>query len=84
MSQNPPFYCKDCHCSFKRKTNYETHLTSNKHKNRVSKQNKPSFVCSICNKSFLHCSSLSRHKTNCEGNQEKEETIASLNAALKK
>ena len=75
MSQNPPFYCKDCHCSFKRKTNYETHLTSNKHKNRVSKQNKPSFVCSICNKSFSHCSSLSRHKTNCEGNQEKEETI---------
>jgi hypothetical protein len=75
MSQNPPFYCKDCSCSFKRKLNYDYHLNTAKHKNRISKQNKPSFLCSICNKTFLHSSSLSRHKTNCKENPEKEEPV---------
>jgi len=75
MSQTPPFYCKDCHCSFKRKINYDYHLNTAKHKNRISKQNKPSFLCSICNKSFSHCSSLSRHKTNCKENPTIEEPV---------
>ena len=75
MSQTPPFYCKDCHCSFKRKINYDYHLNTAKHKNRISKQNKPSFLCSICNKSFSHCSSLSRHKTNCKENPTMEEPV---------
>jgi hypothetical protein len=70
-AENSPFYCKDCCCGFQRKLNYDYHLNTAKHKNRISKQNKPSFLCSICNKSFLHSSSLSRHKTNCK----KEETV---------
>jgi hypothetical protein len=74
MSQNPPFYCKDCHCSFKRKLNYDYHLNTDKHKNRVSKETKL-HICSICNKSFSHLSSLSRHKTNCKENPEKEEPV---------
>jgi hypothetical protein len=65
MSSTPLFYCKDCHCSFQRKLNYEHHLTTTKHKNRISKQNKPSYLCPFCNKLFSHCSSLSRHKINC-------------------
>jgi hypothetical protein len=71
-TSNPLFYCNDCCCGFQRKSNYDYHLTTIKHKNRVSKQKTPSFVCSFCNKSFSHCSSLSRHKTNCEENQIKE------------
>ena len=78
-SSNPPFYCKDCYCGFKQLHHYNSHLASNKHKNRVSKQNKPSFLCSFCCKSFSHCSSLSRHKTNCEGNQIKEKEILKIN-----
>lgn len=58
------FYCKDCHTNFKRKLNYEMHLISTKHKNRVSSKILL-FTCSFCNKSFSHSSSLSRHKTNC-------------------
>ena len=68
MSSKPLFFCKDCHCSFQRKTNYEYHLNTTKHKNRVSKQDKPSFLCPFCNKLFSHCSSLSRHKINCNIN----------------
>ena len=68
MSAKPLFFCKDCHCSFQRKSNYEYHLNTTKHKNRVSKQDKPSFLCPFCNKLFSHCSSLSRHKTNCNVN----------------
>ena len=60
------FSCKDCHTNFKRKLNYEMHLISTKHKNRVSVSNKILlFTCSFCNKSFSHSSSLSRHKQNC-------------------
>ena len=63
------FYCKDCHTNFKRKLNYEMHLMSTKHKNRVSKV---LFACSFCNKYFSHTSSLSRHKTNCIHSKTKE------------
>jgi len=72
MSSNLPFYCKDCNCGFQRKTNYEYHLASNKHKKRTSNKNSL-HICSLCCKSFSHCSSLSRHKTNCQGNKIKEE-----------
>ena len=58
------FSCKDCHTNFKRKLNYELHLISTKHKNRVSNKILL-FTCPFCNKSFSHSSSLSRHKTNC-------------------
>ena len=58
------FLCKDCHTNFKRKLNYELHLISTKHKNRVSNKILL-FTCPFCNKSFSHSSSLSRHKTNC-------------------
>ena len=66
ISSNPSFYCKDCHTSFQRKFNYETHLTSTKHKIRVSNKNKELVKCSFCNKSFSHESSLSRHRSKCK------------------
>ena len=64
-SSNTPYYCNDCNCSFKRKENYEKHLTTMKHKNRVSNTKPNLYSCSFCNKYFSHGSSLSRHKTGC-------------------
>jgi len=58
------FSCKTCNTDFKRKLNYEMHLISIKHKNRVSSKILL-FTCSFCNKSFSHSSSLSRHKLAC-------------------
>lgn len=93
MSSKPLFFCKDCHCSFQRKSNYDYHLNTVKHKNRVSKQDKPSFLCPFCNKLFSHCSSLSRHKTNCNVNntnkhldilQKENEELREENELLKK
>ena len=76
----PIYYCKDCHTNFKRKLNYETHLISTKHKNRVSKV---LIACSFCNKSFSHTSSLYRHKTNCI-HSKTTETLQKENAELRK
>ena len=86
MSSKPPivFYCKDCHTNFKRKLNYETHLTSTKHNNRVSNKNNVLFICSLCNKSFSHCSSLSRHKTNCIHSKTNVDTLLKENEELRK
>jgi predicted nuclease with TOPRIM domain len=78
------FYCKDCHTNFKRKLNYETHLISTKHKNRVSNKNHVIFICSVCNKSFSHCSSLSRHKTKCIQVKTNIDTLQKENEELRK
>jgi len=78
------FYCKDCHTNFKRKLNYETHLISTKHKNRVSNKNNMIFICSFCNKSFSHCSSLSRHKTKCIQVKTNIDTLQKENEELRK
>jgi outer membrane murein-binding lipoprotein Lpp len=84
MPSTPFFYCKDCHTSFKRKLNYETHLTSTKHQNRISNKKKELFVCPICNKYFSHCSSLSRHKTKCIQVKTNINTLQKENEELRK
>ena len=76
----PIFYCKDCDTNFKRKLNYETHLISTKHKNRVSKV---LVACLFCNKSFSHTSSLCRHKTKCI-HSKTTETLQKENDELRK
>lgn len=65
----PPFYCKDCFCGFNRLQHYNSHLESNKHKIRISNKKNELFMCSFCNRSFSHGSSLSRHRSKCKENQ---------------
>jgi hypothetical protein len=71
------FYCKDCHTNFKRKQNYEYHINTKKHKNRLS-NNENLHICSVCNKSFSHCSSLSRHRVTCKYNSVQPPIIVEL------
>ena len=70
-SENSPFYCKNCCCGFDRIQHYKYHLESNKHKIRISTDNKL-HLCTICQKGFSYLSNLSRHRTKCRENQAKE------------
>ena len=52
------------------------HMNANKplqNDNSFTQKNTVPFMCKICNKSFLHSSSLSRHKNKCQ--QEKTKQI---------
>jgi hypothetical protein len=69
--QYSKFHCEKCDYYTNKKSNYETHLKSNKHK--IS-QNKPflrtirtsdGFQC-VCGKTYIHQSSLSTHKKKCD------------------
>jgi hypothetical protein len=71
-------------CDFKcsKKSNYDTHLLTRKHKiltnpNIFNAKNAPNcFECQDCNKIYKHASSLSGHKKKC--NKKKEEEINPL------
>lgn len=76
------FYCKDCHTKFKRKQNYEYHINTKKHKNRLSK-NENLHSCSKCNKSFSHSSSLSRHRLTCKYQSVQPPILAELDTLQK-
>ena len=71
-AENSPFYCKDCHCCSKTLQHYKYHLESNKHKKRISTENKDLHICTICQKGFSYLSNLSRHRSKCRENQAKE------------
>lgn len=62
------FSCNDCSYQTDKYNNYKRHLESVKHKNKILKNNniinKKEFNC-CCGKSFIHSSSLVRHKNKC-------------------
>ena len=72
LSSNPRFYCKDCYCGFNKIQYYNYHIHSNKHKKRISIENKVLHICSICQKNFSYSSGLSRHRLKCKENEVKE------------
>ena len=59
------FYCNDCQCGFNIKQNYNFHLNTKKHKNRISNDTKL-HICDICQKNFTYSSGLSRHRAKCK------------------
>jgi hypothetical protein len=63
--------CEICVSSFKTAQQYERHMSSKKHKLRVT-NDKKMFECIGCNKKFSHSSTLSCHKSKCK----KLETIS--------
>lgn len=59
------YSCNICSCNFKVRQNYERHLQTNKHKVRCE-NNENVHSCKNCGKSFIHKSSLSKHKLSCK------------------
>jgi TolA-binding protein len=71
-TKKKPFYCKNCCCGFSKIQYYDSHLASIKHENRVSTENNTLHICSICQKSFSHPSSLYRHRAKCKEKEVKQ------------
>ena len=65
--------CETCNCAFMRKQHYDRHLLSKKHRLReelrIHSSNQTitsKHVCTLCHKSFMYASGLSKHKLKCE------------------
>ena len=63
------FICKSCDYETSKKSDYEKHLTTTKHKNTTNKEKLQqeslnTFICS-CGKSYNHRASLFNHKKKC-------------------
>jgi hypothetical protein len=79
------YECETCACSFVRKQHYDRHLTSTKHKRRVT-SGSTMLQCKDCKKTFTYASGLSKHKHMCKY-EAKETTTKNLeheNDILKK
>ena len=64
------FYCESCHYNTCRKSQYDRHILTSKHKNTskcyvlTSKNVPKKFIC-ICGKEYKHDSSYYKHKKSC-------------------
>ena len=61
------FYCELCKYKTNRKSSYENHLLTKKHKNSniCNNNTQPKHQCEICNKKYKEYSGLWRHKKKC-------------------
>ena len=66
------FYCKDCDYSTCKKSQWDRHILTAKHKNAINaifdaiQKSSNKNTCELCDKSFKHISSLYRHKKICK------------------
>ena len=61
------FHCENCNYSTSRKSQYDRHLQTNKHKilqNPTLKSSEPKWCCP-CGKKYKHSSTLYAHKKKC-------------------
>jgi hypothetical protein len=73
MPKNASFFsCSICSFKCSKKSNYDKHLSTRKHKNLTNPNNFNStnaskrFVCQNCNKIYKHASTFSTHKKMCK------------------
>ena len=63
--QSKKFNCINCRYHTNKRSEFERHINTNKHKKRHS-ETKKSPTCSICNKTFSSRTTLWRHKKSCK------------------
>ena len=85
------FYCSSCHYGTCRKSNFDTHNNSNRHKNNVLTTNdneikqilSKNYHCQNCSKDFNDRAGLWRHKKKCESvNFENNDNNSDINDNL--
>jgi hypothetical protein len=70
IPKNPViFCCEKCNYNTGSKKDFNKHLSTLKHKNRINDnkitKNNNSFICETCNKEYCYLSGLLRHKKKC-------------------
>jgi len=70
IPKNPViFCCEKCNYNTISKKDFNKHLSTLKHKNRINDnkitKNNNSFICETCNKEYCYLSGLLRHKNKC-------------------
>ena len=59
--KNASYVCEQCNFTCSKKSNFQVHLNTNKHKNKNTRENN----CNICNKVFATNSGLWKHRQKC-------------------
>ena len=59
--KNAAYVCESCNFTCSKKSNFQVHLNTNKHKNKNTRENN----CNICNKVFATNSGLWKHRQKC-------------------
>jgi hypothetical protein len=77
------FYCNDCHIGFNAKQNYEYHINTKKHKNRLSTNDNNLHICLKCQKKFIYASGLSRHHLTCKYKSVQPQIIVEMDTLQK-
>ena len=66
-SDSVTFNCTVCAMMFARRDNFDRHMETKKHKDRIeNKEIRNTFDCIHCSKSYLHKSGLSKHRNQCK------------------
>ena len=76
QKKNFKFYCEKCDYYSKRKSQFERHLQTNKHKHNkcyINATDKVPYKC-LCGKIYKHHSSFYRHKKECKYKPDEKET----------
>jgi len=81
------FSCEKCHFSCSKKSNYDKHLLTRKHKMLINVNEKmpknavPLYECD-CGKKYKQKSGLSRHKKQCDFNEKNEKNEINFNETI--
>ena len=86
------FYCEKCDFKCSKKSNFNKHLTTAKHKMKQNETKKMpknadslhNFICEFCCDVFQSRTTLWRHKKNCKSNIKKSATLDKKSATLDK
>jgi hypothetical protein len=73
------FCCEKCNYTTSRKSQYDRHNATTKHLENIKQlQLVDEYICKSCNKSYIHHSSLWKHKKNCKGTLDTQTTDSKL------
>jgi hypothetical protein len=78
------FYCEVCDFTSSKKSNFDKHILSRKHKNAIQMLQNATYLetknatCNNCNKTFKHPSSMYRHKKKCKIEEKYEQSTEAI------